>query len=275
MTPETRHAKSGELSIAYQVVGDGPMDLVVVPGWISNIEVFWEDPHVARFFENLATFARLILFDKRGTGLSDRSIEASTLEERMDDVRAVLDAVGSSRAALLGYSEGGTMCVLFAATYPDRTAALVAIGSYAWRLRAPDCPYFTGREDAVAAVEAAAANWGGPVWIEVSGSFCRGRSELALFELIFLRGSAVTAPLTIIIGHAAALRCICCIMAPRQPRAARRPPRESRLGADLLQLPEARLAGPSRVQCPVRSASGQCRAGSIEHAGSYCPVGRQ
>ena len=120
MTPETRYARSGELSIAYQIVGDGPMDLVVVPGWISNIEVFWEDPHVARFFENLATFARLILFDKRGTGLSDRSIEASTLEERMDDVRAVLDAVGSSRAALLGYSEGGTMCVLFAATHDAR-----------------------------------------------------------------------------------------------------------------------------------------------------------
>jgi len=167
MTPQIRYAKSGRLSIAYQVVGDGLIDLVVVPGWISNIEVFWEDPHVARFFEKLATFARLILFDKRGTGLSDRSIEAATLEERMDDVRAVLDAVGSSRAALLGYSEGGTMCLLFAATYPDRTAALVTIGSYARRLRAPDYPYFTSREEAVAAVEAAAADWGGPVWIKV------------------------------------------------------------------------------------------------------------
>ena len=167
MMPETRYAKSGKLSIAYQVVGDGPIDLVVVPGWISNIEVFWEDPHVARFFEKLATFARLILFDKRGTGLSDRNIEAATLEERMDDMRAVLDAVGCSRAAVLGYSEGGTMCVLFAATYPDRTAALVTIGSYARRLRAPDYPYFTGREEAVAAVEAAAADWGGPVWIDI------------------------------------------------------------------------------------------------------------
>jgi pimeloyl-ACP methyl ester carboxylesterase len=167
MIPQTRYAESSNLSIAYQVVGDGPIDLVVIPGWISNIEVFWEDPNVTRFFEKLATFARLILFDKRGTGLSDRSIEAATLEERMDDVRAVLDAVGSSRAALLGYSEGGTMCLLFAATYPDRTAALITIGSYARRLRAPDYPYFTGREEAVAAVEAAAADWGGPVWAEL------------------------------------------------------------------------------------------------------------
>lgn len=167
MTPQTRYAKSGRLSIAFQTVGDGPIDLVLVPGWISNIEVFWESAHVARFFEKLATFARLILFDKRGTGLSDRSIEAATLEERMDDVRAVLDAVGSSRAALLGYSEGGTMCLLFAATYPTRTAALVTIGSYARRLKAPDYPYFTTREEAVAAVESAAADWGGPVWAKI------------------------------------------------------------------------------------------------------------
>jgi len=167
MMPQTHYAKSGKLNIAYQIVGDGPIDLVVVPGWISNIEIFWEDPHVARFFEKLATFTRLILFDKRGTGLSDRSVEASTLEERMDDVRAVLDAAGSERAALLGYSEGGTMCLLFAATYPERTAALITIGSYARRLRAPDYPYFSSREEAVAAVEAAAADWGGPVWAEI------------------------------------------------------------------------------------------------------------
>ncbi len=99
MTPETRYARSGEVSIAYQVVGYGPIDLVLVPGWLSNIEVFWEEPNIVRFFEKLATFSRLILFDKRGTGLSERGIDAATLEERMDDVRAVLDAVGSSQAA--------------------------------------------------------------------------------------------------------------------------------------------------------------------------------
>jgi pimeloyl-ACP methyl ester carboxylesterase len=167
MTPETRYARSGEVSIAYQVFGNGPLDLVLVPGWISNIEVFWEQPDIVRFFEKLAAFARVILFDKRGTGLSDRVTEAATLEERMDDVRAVLDAVGSSRAALLGWSEGGTMCILFAATYPERTAALITVGSYARRLRAPDYPYFTDREQALKAVEAAAADWGGPVWLEI------------------------------------------------------------------------------------------------------------
>ncbi len=167
MTPDTRYTNSSGVSIAYQVVGDGPIDLVLVPGWLSNIEVFWEEPNIVRFFQRLAAFSRLIVFDKRGTGLSDRGIEAATLEERMDDVRAVLDAVGSPRAALLGYSEGGSMCTLFAATYPDRTAALITIGSYARRLRAPDYPYFTDRDEALKAVEAAAAAWGGPVWIDL------------------------------------------------------------------------------------------------------------
>jgi pimeloyl-ACP methyl ester carboxylesterase len=125
VTPEVRYTRSGDVSIAYQVVGDGPIDLVLVPGWISNLDVFWEEPNIARFFRKLASFSRLILFDKRGTGLSDRVTEAATLEERTDDVRAVMDAVGSSRAALFGYSEGASMSILFAATYPDRTAALI------------------------------------------------------------------------------------------------------------------------------------------------------
>jgi pimeloyl-ACP methyl ester carboxylesterase/class 3 adenylate cyclase len=167
MTPETRYARSGDVSIAYHVVGRGPTDLVLVPGWISNIEVFWEEANIVRFFEKLAAFSRLILFDKRGTGLSDRITEAATLEERIDDVRAVLDELVSPKAALLGYSEGGTMCTLFAATHPDRTAALITIGSYARRLRAPDYPYFTSREEAYKAVEAWVADWGGPVGMDI------------------------------------------------------------------------------------------------------------
>src|SRR2546426_3160698 len=128
MPPETRYAKSGDVNIAYQVVGDGPTDLVYVPGWVSNVELIWEKP--TRFLERLASFSRLILFDKRGTGMSDRVSNARlpTLEERMDDVRAVLDAVGSERAALVGHSEGGSMSLLFAATYPERARALVLIG---------------------------------------------------------------------------------------------------------------------------------------------------
>ena len=127
MQPETRYAKSGDVNIAYQVVGDGPFDLVWVPGWVSHLEHSWEEPSNARFLHRLASFSRLIMLDKRGTGLSDRvSInELPTLEQRMDDVRAVMDAVGSQRAALMGVSEGGAMTALFAATYPERTTALV------------------------------------------------------------------------------------------------------------------------------------------------------
>src|SRR5262249_55524052 len=121
--PETRYARSGDVNIAYQVVGNGPLDLVVVPGFVSHLEYAWEDPAYARFNERLAAFSRLILLDKRGTGLSDRvpTTELPSLEQRMEDVRAVLDAVGSQRAALLGVSEGGPMSILFAATYPERT----------------------------------------------------------------------------------------------------------------------------------------------------------
>jgi class 3 adenylate cyclase len=130
MQPETHYANSGDVRIAYQVTGDGPFDLVFVPGFISNLDLAWEEPNRARFFSRLASFSRLILFDKRGTGLSDRFGEVASLEERMDDVRAVMDAVGSERAALFGISEGGAMSMLFAATYPERTRALVLYGTY-------------------------------------------------------------------------------------------------------------------------------------------------
>jgi pimeloyl-ACP methyl ester carboxylesterase len=129
--PEVRYAKSGDLRIAYQVAGSGPFDLVFVPGFVSNIELFWERPEWANFFSRLAGFSRLILFDKRGTGLSDRIAGIANLEERMDDVRAVMDAVGSERAALFGVSEGGPMSLLFAATYPQRVQGLVLYGSFA------------------------------------------------------------------------------------------------------------------------------------------------
>ena len=129
--PETRYARSGNLRIAYQVVGTGPLDLVFAPGFVSNVDLSWEMPEWANYFSRLAAFSRLILFDKRGTGLSDRIAGIATLEERMDDVRAVMDAAGSQHAALFGVSEGGPMSLLFAATYPQRVQALVLYGSYA------------------------------------------------------------------------------------------------------------------------------------------------
>jgi pimeloyl-ACP methyl ester carboxylesterase len=129
--PETRYAKSGKVHIAYQVVGDGPFDLVFVPGFVSHVEAIWEAPGTAHFVERLARFSRLIVFDKRGTGLSDPATGAQTLEERMDDVRAVMDAVGCERAVLFGVSEGGPMSILFAASYPERVRALVLYGTTA------------------------------------------------------------------------------------------------------------------------------------------------
>jgi class 3 adenylate cyclase len=143
MPPETRYAQSGGVNIAYQVVGDGPVDLVYVPGWVSHIELAWDLPDLAAGFERLASFSRLILFDKRGTGMSDPvpPKELPTLELRMDDVRAVMDAVGSERAAIFGASEGGNMSMLFAATYPDRTVALCTFGCTAKRVWSPDYPW--------------------------------------------------------------------------------------------------------------------------------------
>ncbi len=138
--PQTRYARSGEVNIAYQVVGAGPLDLVLVPGFVSHLDNDWEEPRPAHGLRRLASFSRLIRFDKRGTGLSDRSVGLPDLETRMDDVRAVMDAVGSERAALYGYSEGGPMCCLFAATYPSRVSALVLYASYAKR-RDPDEDY--------------------------------------------------------------------------------------------------------------------------------------
>src|SRR5437773_6473834 len=131
MFPETKYAKSGSVNIAYQVVGSGSIDLVLVMGWVSNIEYSWEEPSLSNFLSRLSSFSRLILFDKRGTGLSDRVSELPTLEQRMDDVRAVMDAAGAERAALFGLSEGGPMCLTFAATYPSRTSALMLYGTFA------------------------------------------------------------------------------------------------------------------------------------------------
>src|SRR5262245_45474325 len=148
-SPKTHYALStGDVNIAYQVVGEGPLDLVFVMGWVSHLEYFWKEPSFARFLMRLASFSRLILFDKRGTGLSDRVplSELPTLEQRMTDVLAVMNAVGSERAAFLGISEGGPMCSLFAATYPERTIALTMIGTYAKRIWSEDYPWAPTQE---------------------------------------------------------------------------------------------------------------------------------
>jgi len=166
--PETMYARSGDVNIAYQVIGDAPLDLVFVMGWVSHLEYFWREPSFARFLLRLASFSRLILFDKRGTGLSDRVPinQLPTLEQRMDDVRAVMDAVGSERAALIGVSEGGPMCSLFAATYPEKTLALVMIGTYAKRIRDAEYPWGPTPEQREQFFEVMREQWGGPVGID-------------------------------------------------------------------------------------------------------------
>jgi pimeloyl-ACP methyl ester carboxylesterase/DNA-binding winged helix-turn-helix (wHTH) protein/class 3 adenylate cyclase len=166
--PETMYARSGDVNIAYQVIGDAPLDLIFVMGWVSHLEYFWREPSFARFLLRLASFSRLILFDKRGTGLSDRVplYQLPTLEQRMDDVRAVMDAVGSERAALCGVSEGGPMCSLFAATYPEKTLALVMIGTYAKRIRDAEYPWGPTSEQREHFFDVMRKQWGGPVGIE-------------------------------------------------------------------------------------------------------------
>jgi pimeloyl-ACP methyl ester carboxylesterase/DNA-binding CsgD family transcriptional regulator len=138
---ETRYAKSGDVNIAYQVVGDGPVDLVLVPGFVSHVEAAWEEPRLAHFLSRLASFSRLIVFDKRGTGMSDPVTSPPSMDERMDDIRAVMDAVGSERAAIFGASEGGSLSILFAHRHPERAQALVLYGSWARRLAAADYPW--------------------------------------------------------------------------------------------------------------------------------------
>jgi pimeloyl-ACP methyl ester carboxylesterase len=152
-SPETRYAKSGDVHIAYQVRGEGPFDLVLVPGFLSHVGFESSIPGFARFLEQLSSFSRLIWFDKRGTGMSDRISGAPSLEKRIDDVRAVMDAVGSRRAAFYGPSEGAAMSILFAATYPERTAALVVRSAYPRRMWAPDYPWGQTEEEYKRGVE--------------------------------------------------------------------------------------------------------------------------
>jgi class 3 adenylate cyclase len=160
--PQTRYARSGDISIAYQVLGDSPFDLVFVHGWVSHLDMQWDEPHLAAFLGRLASFARLIILDKRGTGLSDRVAlnELPTLEQRMDDLRAVMDATGSEKASLFGVSEGGAMCLLFAATYPNRVRSVLTFGSYAKRIRSPDYPWAPTRDEREAAYRELLETWG-------------------------------------------------------------------------------------------------------------------
>lgn len=187
MIPKTQYAKSGDLHIAYQVTGEGPLDLVYVPGWVSHLEHAWEEPANARFLRRLASFTRLITFDKRGTGMSDRDAGLPTLEERMDDVRAVMDAVRSERAAIFGTSEGGNMCVLFAATYPERTEALVTFGVWAKRVWSEDYPWAPTPEEREEWYRMLDREWGDPAELQTLAPSRAGDEAFADWWARYLR----------------------------------------------------------------------------------------
>jgi class 3 adenylate cyclase len=184
--PRTEYAKSGGLNIAYQVIGDGPFDLLYVPGFISHLEAAQDVPFFAGFFERLATFSRLITFDKRGTGLSDRPGGWPTFEERMDDVRAVLDAAGSEKAALFGVSEGGPMCMLFAASYPDRVSSLGLNGCAPRLSQATDWPWAASPDVQSSFVERVEKHWGEgsvlPLFVEGLVSDQREQAAIGRYE---------------------------------------------------------------------------------------------
>jgi class 3 adenylate cyclase len=191
MPPETRYARSGEVGIAYQVVGEGKMDLVIAFPFVSHLDLLWENPALSHFVRRLGSFARVILFDRRGVGLSDPVTGAPTLEERMDDVRAVMDAAGSERAALLGMSEGATMCMLFAATYPQRTSALVLWGAMARSTAAPDYPWAPEKEAAQEAQdELIGPMWGRGATIEIFSPSMAGDPRAREFQARFERQAA-------------------------------------------------------------------------------------
>jgi len=175
-----------------RVGGEGPVDLVLVPGWISHLEYQWEDPALARFLNRLASFSRLIVFDKRGTGLSDRVAESAlpTLEQRMDDIRAVMDAVGSNRAAMFGISEGGPLSTLFAATYPARTAALIMYGTYAKWIRSDDYPWGPTREQHEAAFKAYEKHWGTPIGLKTLAPSAANEERVRQWWAHFMRIAA-------------------------------------------------------------------------------------
>ena len=189
MTPETHFAENDGVSIAYQVFGDGPQDLIYIPGWLSNLDIFWEEPRVARFLLSLARFSRVIVIDRRGTGLSDR-VAPPTLEVQMGDVTAVMDAAGSNRAAFFGNSEGGSMCALFAATHPDQTTALIMVGSYAKWIKSDDYPYGAEPDQAEQWFHQVENEWGGPIAIDFTTPSLSNDEKHRQWTAKFYRSSA-------------------------------------------------------------------------------------
>jgi pimeloyl-ACP methyl ester carboxylesterase/DNA-binding CsgD family transcriptional regulator len=190
VVPVTSYARSGEVNIAYQAFGDGPLDLVFVPGFISHLELAWEEPYLARFLRRLAAFTRVIFFDKRGTGLSDPVSHPPGLVERMDDIRAVMDAAGSQRAALFGVSDGGCLCIAFTVAHPERSASLVTYGSFARRLRSADYPWGWPAEHLEEVLRGMDQGWVSGKWWAAANPSVAGDERYQAWWARYLRAAA-------------------------------------------------------------------------------------
>ena len=188
--PETHYALSGDVSIAYQVVGEGPFDLVYVPTWFNNVDLLWEEPSIGRFFERLASFSRLVLFDRRGVGLSDQVAEPPGLEEQMDDVIAVMDAAGVERAAVMGQLEGGAMSALFAATHPERVTHLVLYATFPRVVQGPGYEWAPTKEEREARLDDFFSTWGTGERISLFAPSLAGDESMRRWMARFERGSA-------------------------------------------------------------------------------------
>jgi pimeloyl-ACP methyl ester carboxylesterase len=191
--PRTHYANHGDVQLAYQVVGGGPIDLVFAPGWVSHLDYVWAEPSFACLLVRLAAFARLILFDTRGTGLSDRTANLPTPAERVDELRAVMDAAGSLRAALLGVSDGAAICSLFAASHPERTGALITFGGYARGTSATDYPFGRTHADHQKFADAILREWGGPVGLDDRAPSRASDAKLRTWWSRYLRMGATPA----------------------------------------------------------------------------------
>ncbi len=195
--PQTQFTRAGNVAIAYQVVGEGPVDLVYAFGWLSNIDIIWEHPGYNRLLTRLSERCRLILFDKRGTGMSDRDVGAPTLEERTDDIRAVMDAAGSEKASIFGVSEGGNMTTMFAATYPERVSSIVLVGCFPCKAWKPDWSHGLKRADFEKDIEDLGQNWGDfdDFFRSVAPSVCDDPQEQAFMNKVIVQsgspGSAI------------------------------------------------------------------------------------
>ena len=194
--PRTQFTSAGDVAIAYQVVGDGPVDLIYASGWLHNIDVIWEHSGYNRFLSQLAEQCRLILFDKRGTGMSDRDVGAPTLEERTDDIRAVMEAAGSQKASIFGVSEGANMATMFAAMYPEHVSSITLVGCFACKKWKPDWPHGQRRAEFEKGIQILEESWGdlGEFLTARMPSVAEDQTEIDFHNRLFVQsGSRSTA----------------------------------------------------------------------------------